>query len=70
MHNFDLKKKTTSGHLFTFYKHFNYYFKYHDTVLYSGIFGSDTQLSFTCSCIAHPYPHNTCTINMDPPHPK
>ena len=30
-------------HLFTLYKHFNYYFKYHDTVLYNDIFGNVTQ---------------------------
>ena len=34
---------TNTGHLFTFYKHFNYYFKYRDTVSYHDIFGSDMQ---------------------------
>ena len=35
-----------TGHLFTFYMHFNYYFKYHDTVLYRDIFGSYMQYYF------------------------
>ena len=34
------------GHLFTFFYHFKYYFKYRDTVLYHDIFGSNTQYYF------------------------
>ena len=38
-------------HLFTFYKHFNYYSKYHDTVSYSDIFGNGTQ--YYCLVVSH-----------------
>ena len=49
MHTFDwivlpfLDKYNQTGHVLTFYKHFNYYFKYRDTVSYRDIYGSDTQ---------------------------
>ena len=49
MYNFDwflllfVDKYNQTGHLFTIYKHFTNYFKYHDTVSYHDIFDSDMQ---------------------------
>ena len=52
MHDFDwflllfVDNYNQTGHLFTLYKHFNY-FKYHDTVSYHDIFGSNMQYNRT-----------------------
>ena len=43
------------SHLFTFYKHFIYYFKYRDTVLYCDIFGSSTQYYYLVAIIMTTY---------------
>ena len=57
-----LDKYNQTRHLFTLYKHFNYYFKYRDTVLYCDMFGSDMQYYYLV--LSH-IPNGNCSISSE-----